>query len=265
MTTNRNAVWFITGANRGIGLALALALLGRPRTTVVGTVRTPSARAALTAATSSATLGASSALILLELDFAAAPDPATVRAAFDAATAGRDVAAVDALVLNAGTATGFPPILETTADELRRCFEVNAIAPLAVAQALWPLLEASGAGKVVAVSSSVGSIGGIEGAPGGAYGASKAALNWLVRSLYKEQKAPVEGEGAGRKKVWVAAVHPGWVKTEMGEWAAREWGYEGELPNKMDECVEGMLKLTDAAEEKYAGTFVTFGGQNLPW
>lgn len=106
---------------------------------------------------------------------------------------------VDVLIANAGMATSMGMSLDTTAGDLQAHFAVNTTAPLILFQALWPLLQKSKLPKFIPISSSVGSIA-ISELPGGAYGPSKAALNWITRRLH------VECEKAGLVSV---AVHPG--------------------------------------------------------
>lgn len=287
-----NTVYVITGANRGLGLGLVQALLARPRTTVVGTVRNGAAAAALRAATTttattespSSPWGEGSVLEIVELDLSAAPTPATVRAALLAGIGGGDLARVDVLVNNAAAMTPLVRAAATTAADLRAAFETNAIAPLAVTQGAWPLLRrcrAAAAPKVVMVSSTVGMLAEQE-APGGAYGASKAALNWLTRALHLEN-GPDSGAGEkaaeeGKEEVVVDdemapipglvafALHPGWVQTEAGAHAAREWGVDMAPPETVEGSVRGMLEVIDGAtRDSLSGRFVTYKGVELAW
>lgn len=89
---------------------------------------------------------------------------------------------------------------------LREMMEVNTFAPLMVSQALIPLLKKSRSGRIVNVSSGMGSLATMGGG-NPAYRISKAALNAVTRILADELK------GSG---VHVNSVHPGWVRTDMG-------------------------------------------------
>jgi NAD(P)-dependent dehydrogenase (short-subunit alcohol dehydrogenase family) len=140
------------------------------------------------------TAGPGSDYHVIALDSGNIPPAKEIRARFS-------VQRVDVLIANAGMATSMGPSLATTADELQEHFAVNTTAPLMLFQALWPLMKEAKLPKFIPISSSVGSIA-ISELPGGAYGPSKAALNWITRRLH------VEGEKDGLISV---AVHPGWV------------------------------------------------------
>lgn len=260
-STTGNKVYVVTGGNRGLGLGLVKALLARPATTVVASVRNSDAVATLKTEAASVAAGENSILHIIELDFATAIPPQKIREIFTA-TVGHDSTAIDhidVLICNAGYCPTLGPATDTTADDLRAAFEVNTIAPLLVFQAFWPLLQKSpgGSPKVIVISSSVGSITGLDPAPGGAYGPSKAALNWLTRALH------VQNETSGLVAV---ALHPGWVQTRAGDFAAKEWNYTAGPPETVDNSVKDMLEVIDGAtRDTISGQFVTQKGNILPW
>ncbi|KAL2822242.1 hypothetical protein BDW59DRAFT_149609 [Aspergillus cavernicola] len=251
-----NSVWVITGTNRGIGLGLVKHLIARPTTTVIATVRSEEAAATLKSEAKSLISGDQTSLHIIRLDFSAAVPPETIREAF--ATSVPTLSHIDVLVCNAGFSTPMTPAAETTADALRACFEVNTIAPLLVFQALWPLLQkATAAPKLISISSSVGSIGAQEPFPGGAYGPSKAAGNWLTNALHLQHEA---------SGLIAIALHPGWVQTNMGNFAAEEWNYAPGPPEIVDNSAKGILKVIDGAtRETASGKFLSYTGQAIPW
>ncbi|KAJ0423349.1 hypothetical protein BJY00DRAFT_279040 [Aspergillus carlsbadensis] len=254
-SANKSSVWVVTGANRGIGLGLVKELVARPSTTVIATVRNDEAAASLNAEPIAP--GAHSSLHVIQLDFSTAIAPEVIREKFTAAAPSVDH--IDVLINNAGSSTRMNPAVETTADELRTCFEVNTIAPLLVFQALWPLLQkATSSPEYIAVSSSVGSIGGQEPVPGGAYGPSKAANNWLTKALHLQHAA----DG-----LIAIALHPGWVQTNMGDIAARDWNYAPGPPETVDNSVRGILQVIDGAtRETASGKFLSYtGDMEVPW
>ena len=109
---------------------------------------------------------------------------------------------VDLLVLNASSLgqTPLPPLASYRADELRAVLETNTVAPLVLLQLALPALRAAG-GQVLAISSDAA----VEGYPGwGGYGASKAALDQLIRVLAAEEPG-----------VRAYAVDPGDMRTRM--------------------------------------------------
>lgn len=135
----------------------------------------------------------------------------------------------------------------------RETFDTNLFAVVAVTQAFLPLLKKSGAGRIVNVSSILGSLtlhsdpsSGIYGFKVPAYNASKSALNaWTVHLAYELRDTPIK----------VNAIHPGYVKTDMNG-----GGGELDIPEGAKSSVE--LALIDA--DGPTGSF-THLGQTLPW
>ncbi|KAM0339579.1 hypothetical protein ACHAPU_010879 [Fusarium lateritium] len=247
MPSKPNTVYVVTGGNRGIGLGLVKALLARPFTTVIATVRNDKACSTLERAIESTLNGEGSTLPTVQLDFSAVIPPEKIRDAFD-------IDHIDVLINNAAANFQSYPVLEVPTADLRSAFEINTIGPLTVVQGLWPLLQKSSAPKVVNVSSSVGCITYQE-VVAGAYGPSKAALNWLTRALHVQNEELV-----------AFALHPGFVNTDMGELAATEWGFPLSMLTSVEDSVSGMLKIIDDATlETVSGKFVSYKGQELPW
>lgn len=190
----------------GIGLGIVRALLARSNTTVITSVRNAGSVESLRSELSTVEKGAESNFVIVTLDLDAFSTPEKVREHFNAEI--RDaIQHIDVLISNAAQATSMGNSLETTALELRSHFETNSIAPLILFQALWPLMKRSEADasvnppKLLMISSSVGSIEMQEPLPGGAYGPSKAALNWITKRLHLE----LESDG-----LVSVAVHPGY-------------------------------------------------------
>ncbi len=98
--------------------------------------------------------------------------------------------------------TPLPSLSALPPDALRKVMEVNLVAPLSLLQETLPLLEASG-GTVVNISSDA-AVGGYPG--WGAYGASKAALDLLSKTLAEELRG---------RRVAVVSVDPGDMRTKM--------------------------------------------------
>jgi NAD(P)-dependent dehydrogenase (short-subunit alcohol dehydrogenase family) len=247
MASSTNTVWVVTGGNRGIGLGLVKALLARPFVTVIATVRNDNARSALETAVSNPPKGDGSVLSIVQLDFTTALSPEQIRKAFD-------IDHVDVLINNAAANFKSYTALDIPTDDLRSAFEINTIGPLTVVQGLWPLLQKSSAPKVVNVSSSVGCITYHE-VVAGAYGPSKAALNWLTRALHLQNEGLI-----------AFALHPGFANTEMGKSAATEWGFPHAMLESVEEAAKGSLGMIDSAtRETVSGKFVSYKGQELPW
>jgi NAD(P)-dependent dehydrogenase (short-subunit alcohol dehydrogenase family) len=190
----------ITGASTGIGRATALRLSASGWTVLAG-VRDPAAGEQLVA---DARPGASGRVVPLSLDVTDAEQVAAARARVDeeAASAGfSSRGGLDALVNNAGIGIGGPLEL-ISADDLRRQFEVNVFAQVAVTQALLPALRRAG-GRIVFVSSIGGRVAMAFTAP---YAASKHAIEAFGDALRVELRS---------SGVRVALVEPGSVATPI--------------------------------------------------
>jgi NAD(P)-dependent dehydrogenase (short-subunit alcohol dehydrogenase family) len=118
-------------------------------------------------------------------------------------SAAEGLGGLDLLVNNASTlgATPLPALADYPLDALRRAYEVNAIAPVALSQGALPLLHRSKDPKIINVTSDA-SVEAYEG--WGGYGSSKAALDHLSAVLAREDPTV---------RVW--AVDPGDMRTEM--------------------------------------------------
>ena len=92
-------------------------------------------------------------------------------------------------------------------DECLPVYDVNAVGPLRVVKAFLPLIKKSGQGLIVNISSESGSIGDARRNKEFDYCMSKAALNMATKLLDNY----LSGEG-----IRVIAVHPGWMRTDMG-------------------------------------------------
>jgi NAD(P)-dependent dehydrogenase (short-subunit alcohol dehydrogenase family) len=178
----------ITGASRGLGLALARLLAAGGHRLVV------TARDATALEAAARELSRLSEVIALAGDVR---DPAHRRAL---ASAGGD--RLDVLVNNASDlgATPLPPLLSYDLDRLRQVFEANLFAPLALVQECAGALARAG-GRVINISSDA-ALGGYPG--WGGYGASKAGLDLVSRTLANELTG-----------VAVVAVDPGDMRTAM--------------------------------------------------
>lgn len=215
----------VTGANRGIGLALVRQLRARGMS-VVAVCR-----------------GVSSDLERLGVRIESGIDLASPEACVDlAARIAHDE--INLLIHNAGL------LIEDTlgsvgADDVRAQMEINALAPLFLTQALTPLL-AHGA-KVALITSRMGSIG--DNTTGGYYGyrMSKAALNAAGVSMARDL-AP--------RGIAVVILHPGAVRTGMT-------GGQGVL--EPDESASGLLRRIDELRLETTGRFLHQSGDILPW
>ncbi|KRG38447.1 short-chain dehydrogenase [Stenotrophomonas panacihumi] len=194
--------WFITGANRGLGAAIARAAL-RAGFNVVAAARRP--------ASVEAALGGDHAgkLFAVALDVT---DAAQVRQAVDGALArfGR----IDVLVNNAGYGQLGP--FEEIADEaIRTQFDTNVFGLMQVTRAVLPTMRAQRAGQIFNISS-VGGLAGFAGAS--VYCASKFAVQGFSASLAPEL-APFG--------IRVTSVSPGFFRTDFLDNSSIRYGDQG--------------------------------------
>jgi NAD(P)-dependent dehydrogenase (short-subunit alcohol dehydrogenase family) len=202
-------VALVTGANKGLGLEISRQLARRGFTVVLG-ARDEQKGAAAAAKLRDEGLDAHHA----PLDVT---NPATIGALprFFEERFGR----LDVLVNNAGVYqdVGSPP---STLDlgVLRSSFETNFFGPFLLTRVLVPLLRKSDAGRVVNMSSTLGSLTEASNPASAFYGTvmlgyqgSKAALNMLTVCFAKELRGTA---------VKVNSACPGWVRTDMGTQAA---------------------------------------------
>jgi NAD(P)-dependent dehydrogenase (short-subunit alcohol dehydrogenase family) len=192
---NDMSVALVTGASRGLGLALAGGLARRGWSLVIGGRDARALGAAEEHLRSQLRPGAQ--LVAIAGDVT---DAAHRRALVDAAHA---LGGLDVLVNNAGVLgpSPLPQLTRFPLDELRNVIEVNVVAPLALVQEAAPLLRAAPGGRVVMITSDAA----VEAYPGwGGYGAAKAAVDQLARVLAVEEPA---------LRVW--SVDPGDLRTRM--------------------------------------------------
>jgi|GEM_PF-92829 NAD(P)-dependent dehydrogenase (short-subunit alcohol dehydrogenase family) len=196
--TGRTAL--VTGAGRGIGRAIAVGL-AQAGADVLVTARSAGELAETVAAIGAAGKGAGHAL-------AVAADLAADRQRQRVIQAGLARGRVDVLVNNAATVEPLGASASIGAGDLRQAFELNVIAPAALAAAVVPGMLAAGWGRIVNVSSGIAANpGSMIG--GNAYAATKAALEAHSRNLAAE----LAGSG-----VTVNVYRPGGVDTAMQAW-----------------------------------------------
>lgn len=190
---NTQKVALVTGAARGIGLAVAQRFMEAAYRVVLLDVDAHALQNAV------AGFAKRDEVLALECDVAS-PSQVTAAVAKAVARFGR----IDALVNNAGIAV-FKPILETTYEEWERVLAVNLSGPFICAQACAPMMLKNGGGAIV----NVASISGLRASTlRVAYGTSKAGLMHLT----KQQAAEL-----GTLGIRVNAVAPGPVDTAMAK------------------------------------------------
>ncbi len=218
----------ITGANRGIGLALARQYLGRGDR-VIAVCRHGSAE-----------LAASGAQVESGIDV-------TDDAALAALAQRLGDTRIDVAWLNAGILSreSLGQIDGDGFDALRRQFEVNALGPLRVVQALLDKLARHA--KLAIMTSRMGSVA--DNSSGGYYGyrASKAAVNAIGKSLAIDLRP---------RDISVFLMHPGYVSTDMV-------GGGGDITP--EQSAARLVSKLDVLELDQSGSFWHSDGSALPW
>lgn len=216
--------YLITGTNRGIGLEYCKQLKAKGER-VIAVCREPSAE-----------------LKSLDVPIESGIDVTSDDSVADLAKRLKGTT-IDILINNAG-------IIEANSlddldfESLERQFRVNAVAPLRVTKALLPLIPAGG--KVILMTSRMGSIE--DNTSGGFYGyrMSKTALSMAGKSLAEDLKP---------RNIAVGILHPGMVQTRMT-------GFSGITTS---ESVAGLLQRIEELNLSNSGTFWHAKGEVLPW
>ncbi|CAA7264442.1 unnamed protein product [Cyclocybe aegerita] len=250
-------VYFITGANRGIGLALVEELLLRNQDVAIyAAVRDPSTSQDLK------DLSHKFPTKVEIVQYVAADEENNKSLA---AAVREKYGYVDVVIPNAGMATTLGFVVEVTADEMREHVNVNAIASLVLFQAMFDLLKASkSTPKFIPISTAGASLSSSYiAAPFGmtAYGGSKVLLNYITRRIHFEND-------------WIVAfpLSPGPVKTDMVT-KGRELDKTGILKQIKVEGErtpdEAAVIIVDTIEnstrEKDGGEFIDVDVGKLPW
>jgi len=244
---SQQKIALITGANRGIGLETARQL-GKSGVHVIVAARKLEAAAAAVNELRTSGIEATP----LQLDVTSDADRKAA-AQFIDTTFGR----LDILVNNAGIAPKeslmVPKVLDTPSEEFHEIFETNLFSVVHLTKELLPLIRKSPAGRIVNLSSILGSIGlhAQENSPIDSfrilsYNASKAALNVFTVNLAAELRGT---------NIKVNSAHPGWVQTDMGG---------AEAPMAIEDGAKTSVSLALAGEDGPNGRFIHMG-EELPW
>ena len=158
-----------------------------------------------------------------------------------------EVDALDMLINNAAINTEGETLRTFDGEKAAQQWMVNAVGQVLVAQKFLDLLKAGTNPKIINVTSEAGSISTMKHFRGYYYFGSKAAMNMFSRSMAWDPDA------AG---IITIALHPGWVRTDMG-------GSNADL--SVTESAEGILKVIDGLRPEDNGKFYTWDGKEYPW
>jgi NAD(P)-dependent dehydrogenase (short-subunit alcohol dehydrogenase family) len=218
----------ITGANRGLGLEFARQY-ARDGWRVLGCCRDPDAAHEL----------ASAGAEVMKMD---------VTQAADVTAASKRLAgtSLDLLVCNAGVSGARAPVLKAiTQTDFDQVMRTNVLGPMWISSSFADCMPPGG--KIAYVSSRMGSIGAMGNAGSALYRASKAALNAVVKAVSLELAS---------RGVTAIALHPGWVRTNMG-------GAGADID--AETSVAGMRAVIEDAGPPVSGHFFDYTGKEIPW
>ena len=186
----------VTGGNRGIGLAIVEGLSANGYRVLLASRKLESGR--------DAAASIEGDVIAVQLDVTDQESVDALKRHIE-----RDYGRLDVLINNAGIALDhWVSGLEVDINVVRETFETNILGVLRCCLAFVPMMQAAGSGRVVNVSSELGSLEPMSMAGSLAYRTSKTALNAVTKLLALDVK-----DTANLK---INAACPGWVKTELG-------------------------------------------------
>ena len=231
---NKRPSVVVTGANRGIGLEVVSQYLADDWQ-VYGCCRRPEL------ATQLAGLASNSALSIQQLDVG---NPSSVKKLALALSE----QSIDLLINNAGIYGGERQSFgDIDYAQWTRVLEVNTLGPYRVSTALANPVGNSEQRLIVNVSSAMGSIERYTTGGHYIYRSSKAALNMVTVNLAHDLRS---------RGITVLAVHPGWVRTDMG-------GSSADISPRTSAA--GLRQLISNATIKDRGRFFSWDGSALPW
>ncbi len=221
----------ITGANRGIGLALTKRFL-EAGWSVHATAREPDRAEALSSLPG---------VTLYQLDVASQDSIE----AFAQALKG---VPIDALINNAGSmGPRYPTFGESQLADWVEILTINTASPWLVTERLAPNLEAGEGKRVAIVSSQLGSLKNATDGWPPIYATSKAGTNMVMRQL---------ALALGEKGIVTFTLHPGWVRTDMG-------GTDADI--SPEESAAAIFRLVTGATQDMNGRFFNYDGTPMPW
>ena len=226
----------VTGANRGIGLEMVKIAVSK-RWQVFACCRNPHTADKLNEV---ATMSGG----LVNVKIVDVTDRAQIQAlAYELRNE-----CIDILINNAGIYGETNGSLGEFSDaDWLNTFQINTIAPLRMAEAFVDPVACSQKKLIATMSSKMGSMD--DNGSGGCYvyRSSKAAVNAVVKSLSIDLKP---------KGITCVALHPGWVKTDMG-------GPNAEITTR--QCVTQLFNILENCTTKDSGKFIDVDGNEVPW
>ncbi|KAF5979219.1 protoporphyrinogen oxidase [Fusarium bulbicola] len=252
--TGTRTTWVVVGASRGIGLEYVKQLL-QAGNRVIATARNPEATGLLEVIKAH---GTPDDCIVEQCDVTSTESIDAFVAKMNTLV-GNEIR-LDNIVMNAGVLKYPNRATELSYDSFKFHMETNVIGPIICAQKLVNLNPDSPPSKLIFISSDSGSTTNFLAHEDGyaAYGATKAALNQMLRHMAEELKR----RGGKWAEICVLALHPGEVNTDMNSYDV-DWDLGTLL--EPDESVSGMLKVISEKNHNDTGTFWCWDGRAYPW
>ncbi|XP_041125078.1 C-factor-like [Polyodon spathula] len=248
----------ITGGNRGIGLEMVRQFLESPNPPdrVFAGCRDPEGPRAK--CLKDLSKKHSERLFIVQLD---TTDPVSIKEAAKQVGSKLNKRGLNLLINNAAINLN-GTLDETDSDGMMHCYKTNVVGPMLMAKEFLPCLQMAAQtsdlqgmccrkAAVINLSSLVASIEKcyetFSMVPMYPYRTSKAALNMLTRCLSEDFR---------KEGILCTAIHPGWVKTDMGG---------KEAPLDAVDSVVGMFQVLSALTEKNTGQCLDWEGKIIPW
>ena len=218
----------ITGANRGIGFELARRYADAGWRVVAGVQDVARAKSVLSFAE------------CVEVDVAESASVAALAAKYSNDT-------IDVLINNAGV---IGPETQSSShmdfDGFLDTLNINTLGPLRITQALLPALQRAKVGKIITITSKMGSLS-YASSDHIAYRASKAAVNKVMQCVATDMKP---------QGIAVAVIHPGWVRTDMG-------GAGADID--VSTSAKGIVAVIEKLSLATTGKFWNYDGSGIQW
>lgn len=231
----------ITGSSRGLGLEFTKQFLEKGEM-VIATCRDPEKANILQKLKSRF----SNTLNVVKLDVT---NEKSRNSAFDQI---KDLSSnLDIIINNAGIISGDGKNIynfgEVYKEDFMKVLLVNSLAPLLISEKFSPLLENGENAKIINMSSLNGCITKRTTKGKYSYCTSKAALNMISKILSNDLRD---------KGITVIALHPGWIKTDMGG---------SEAPMELEETISLIIDFIERVDITSTGKFLDWKGNELPW
>ncbi|KAL7664657.1 Uncharacterized protein ABC855_g2802 [[Candida] zeylanoides] len=245
--------FFISGANRGIGLGYIKNLVKRPNVKIIASARDVDASTDLLKLRDQ-----HDSLNIVKLDVNSDESIDSLSGQL------KDVASdgIDTFVSVAGIHHSHYTIKDTPRQVWNEHIRTNTLGPIFLYQALYPYMIKKETRQIIFVSALVGSIGGFFPTSCSAYGLSKAALNYASKELSYE---------LNKEKFTVISMHPGLVRTDLTKKGLKDMTDEKihkqyeKLSIEPEYSAERQLELIDSLTRESNGKFLSYEGKEIKW